>query len=88
MDDNPDLYCRYRHGLKDIYARKQQIFGDEFKPEIWWLSGPTGCGKTRSAKEYFKGACILHCCPDMWFDEYDGADTIIFDEFRHNSIEY
>lgn len=24
----------------------------------------------------------------MWFDEYDGAETVIFDEFRHDSIEY
>jgi len=24
MDENPEMYCRYRQGLKDIYDRKRQ----------------------------------------------------------------
>ena len=59
------------------------------KPVVYWLSGPTGCGKTRSAIERFPEACVLHCCKNMWFDEYiEGSETVIFDEFRWDSIEY
>ena len=31
---------------------------------------------------------MLHCSKDMWFDEYDGSDVVVFDEFRHDSIPY
>ena len=31
---------------------------------------------------------FLACCKNMWFDEYDGSNTVVFDEFRHDSIEY
>lgn len=48
----------------------------------------TGCGKTLSALRAYPDACVLHCCKDMWFDEYDGAETVIFDEIRHDSIEF
>jgi len=60
----------------------------EFKPEVWWICGITGCGKTRSAKLKYPDACIMHCDKDMWFDEYDGSDVVIFDEFRHDSIAW
>ena len=52
------------------------------------MSGPTGCGKTLSAKRRWPEACILNCSKDMWFDGYNGADVVIFDEFRHDSIEF
>ena len=88
MEADPVKYCMYRNGLRDIYARKEQEQAEEFCPDVWWLSGPTGCGKTRSAVEHFKEACVLHCSKDMWFDEYDGSDVVVFDEFRHDSIPY
>ena len=88
MEADPVKYCMYRNGLRDIYARKEQVNAEEFCPDVWWLSGPTGCGKTRSALSWFKDACVLHCCKDMWFDEYDGSDVVVFDEFRHDSIPY
>jgi len=64
---------------------KESIF---WKPKVYWMSGPTGCGKTRSAIEWFgKQACMLHCCKDMWFDEWDDNCTVcILDELRHDSI--
>lgn len=74
--------------MRDIYRAKELQCAEEFDPEVWWISGPTGCGKSRSAKLKFPSACVMHCCKDMWFDEYDGSDVVIFDEFRHNSIEY
>lgn len=49
IDEEPSVYCRYRNGLKEIFARKDKKCSKEFKPETIWLCGPTGCGKTLSA---------------------------------------
>jgi len=88
MDAEPALFCSLRNGIKDLYNREEQRNGEMFCPESWWLSGPTGCNKTRSCLEKFPEACVLHCEKDMWFDEYNGAETVVFDEFRHDSMPY
>lgn len=88
MAAEPQMYCMYHNGLERIYAMKDQQNAVEFKPETWWISGKTGCGKTLSVKTKFPDVCILHCCKNMWFDEYDGSETVLFDEFRHDSMEY
>lgn len=58
------------------------------KPTIEWYSGPTGVGKTMNALRSNPGACVMNCKKGMWFDKYDGSDTVIFDEFRHDSIDW
>jgi len=76
------------NGLKFIFARKEQENAETFCPEVTWIHGKTGCWKTLSAITKYPEACVLHCTKGMWFDEYDGAETVIFDEFRHDSMEY
>lgn len=85
--DNPDLYCRYRSGLKDIAAWIQEESAQDFrKLEVNVLYGPTGTGKTRTAlkkciektNEY---PYIITGDQMSWWDGYDGQKAIIIDEY-------
>lgn len=69
MDENPEMYCRFRQGLKDIYDRKRQQQG-KIVPTIHWLAGPTGCGKTRLAFGTGEDVWMSSVLP--WFDQYNG----------------
>jgi len=71
--DHPDLYCRYRQGLKDIFNYMRDAMPKNI-PRVIWLCGPTGCGKTRQAVEMADNP------EDLWmsgknlefFDGYEG----------------
>jgi len=52
MQKEPELYCRHRNGLRDIFRERQQD-GQKPMPVRIWLAGPPGCGKTRMAMEFF-----------------------------------
>lgn len=70
--NNPDVYCRYRNGLRDAMALKA-VDKTCFCPEVFWYSGPTGCGKTLSATTQWPDACVIRCRKGLkWFDEYEG----------------
>lgn len=59
----------------------------DFVPGVFWLCGPTGCGKSRLAKAvstdtYFKG-------PDSkWFDGYDGQSCIVINDMRKSTFSF
>lgn len=57
MDVHPETYCRYRGGLKDIYAKREgtrtmvELFAEVeknvlVKPKVYWVTGESGSGKT------------------------------------------
>nr|QIK03914.1 replication-associated protein [Tundra vole stool-associated circular virus] len=62
-------------------------------PKVFWVSGETGTGKTRSV---FKSARLLVGGNDddiwissgglRWFDGYDGQSVVIFDDFRAKHV--
>lgn len=52
-----------------------------WKPEVFWFYGPTGCGKTRRAMEesnnpYVSGKNL------KWWEGYDAHEDVIIDDFR------
>lgn len=61
---------RYR-GLKSIPR--------DFQPVVHVLYGPTGTGKSKWCFDEFPGAYWKS--QDNWWDEYDGQETVICDEF-------
>jgi hypothetical protein len=77
---HPEIYCRYRNGLNDIYLQRntQTTF---IQKTVIWFWGPTGTGKTRRAFEEAPDAWIS--TRDLqWFNGYHGQNTVIIDDFR------
>ncbi len=57
------------------------------KPQVFWLYGPTGSGKTRYAISNAKGDYWISSEP-KWFDGYSGQETAILDDLRAGSYEF
>lgn len=83
MENDPQLYCKYRNGLKDIQAVADKKKSEGFrKVEVVVISGPTGCGKTREAmteaKYKIEGENL------KWWDGYEDQECILIDEYDND----
>lgn len=60
-----------------------------WKPEVTWIYGSSGCGKSRyvfellNDKEYWCSGKDLR-----WFDGYDAHEYVIFDDFRRGHCSF
>lgn len=86
MTEEPELYCRYRNGIRDIYALKErrEIQRGFKEPEVIWNYGETGTGKTRDA--YEDGGVFVQY-NNGFFSDWGNEKTIILDEMN-GSIPY
>lgn len=81
----PDQFVKYHRGLTALRAHAIEPRGLTSMPEVIVRWGPTGCGKSESARtidwpnlpHYVWDPASKH-----WFDGYDGEDKIIIEEFR------
>lgn len=77
--DHPEQYVRYHRGIQALHfidlSQQQRT-----PPDVCFLFGPTGCGKTRYAFGTGEGVAKL-CLSQGWFDGYLGEQTVIFDDF-------
>lgn len=78
--------------LQQISVAKHYLTYNEeardWKPEVIWLYGEGGTGKSRMARELVEGDVYTKCEGTKWFDGYDGHETVIFDDFRANWFEW
>lgn len=81
----PEQFVKYHKGfgaLRALLLGPRCLSKD---PEVIWLWGPTGVGKTRDAYlKYWPNEPHYVWQPSNgnWWDGYDGEDKIIMDEFR------
>lgn len=86
MDEHPDIYCKFRSGLKDIYARKLKKNTKKFRNvHTTLISGETGVGKTRKCVEAEENFFLLtgDQLKKGWFDGYESEKCLIIDEYNN-----
>lgn len=54
----------------------------DWKPEVIWIWGNTGSGKSRLARELCSDDAYTKNTAHKWWDGYDGHEDIIIDDFR------
>lgn len=83
MDNNFELYCRYRNGINDYMEIINKKKCAEFrKVKVEYLHGETGTGKTRHA---MKKAKFKICANDLkWWDGYNGEKCIVIDDYDND----
>lgn len=90
--NEPEMYCRYRNGLKDIRAfHLAQKFDTEVRDvKVIALLGPAGAGKTRAVYDTFgfdNVYTVSQPNETLWFDHYDGEEVLLLDDF-YGGIKY
>lgn len=78
--DYPEEYVRYSSGLKSLATVKVKPRDPKNPPEVIWLWGLAGTGKTRRAYEAHEKSYIKD--GTQWWDGYDGQEAIIIDDFE------
>lgn len=83
MVDYPEIYCRYRNGLKDIANSVTKSSTTAFRHvEVILLTGPTGCGKTRKAME--EAQFKIQGSQLDWWQDYNQEQIICIDEYSND----
>ncbi len=81
----PVQFVKYHKGFQALRTHMLEPRSLDCMPEVIWLWGPTGTGKTRDA--YIKHwpdepHYVWKPSNGNWWDGYDGQKKIIIDEFR------
>lgn len=83
--NHPLAWVRSYRGLKDLQAELAVPTGTWREVSVYVLWGPTRTGKTRTA---MADTCAdgrapyrLPLSDSMWFDGYEGQDTLVIDDF-------
>lgn len=77
LENKPNLQCIRIFEI----AKKNYQVDRRFKPEVTWIWGKTGAGKTRSVVEkepdlWISGKNL------RWWDGYENQEAVLFDDFR------
>jgi len=76
-------YVRYGRGFKDYKALLDKERTKDFRAvEVIFITGPTGCGKTRLAME--EASFKIQGDQLRWWDGYEGDKCILIDEYANN----
>lgn len=77
---NPNQFIKYHKGIEKF--RYLHIEPRNWETEVIVLFGSTGCGKSRLARELCEDYWVWTPARGKWFDNYDGHQHVIMEEFR------
>lgn len=96
MRNDPAAAARLGRVARDYYVLGDNRTITDRKPEVVWLYGPTGTGKTNMARKYFEYLqrtgdseitnYIRTPGPIKWWDGYEGDIYTVIDDFRRNQL--
>lgn len=83
QESNPSAYCRYYRGLTRMRFNHQRHQHRKFQPvDVTVYYGAAGTGKTRKVYEEHPDVFSLaQTSGQIWWDGYEGQDTILIDDF-------
>ncbi len=86
VDEHPCEYAKYSKGLRELALRAERKVRRN-KPEVWWIHGATGTGKSRWADRIMPDAWWSR--RDLqWFEGYEGHKEVVFDDFRADYCKF
>lgn len=91
---HPTSVIKFSKGIMILRSIKAGRRDPSCPPSVYWLFGPTGSGKTRTAFSYGcthygeDETLIMPDCTLKWFDAYDGQKCVIFDDFRSKGVTF
>lgn len=76
-EEYPMQYIKFHGGIEKLVTQKKR----DFKPEVVWIWGKTGTGKTRM---------VVESEPDLWisgknlrwWNNYENEEAVLLDDFR------
>lgn len=83
MEDEPNVQVIRTIELKAKYCEKER----DFKPEIIWIWGESGSGKSKLAHEMVENDDVYYKDSTKWWDGYDSHDVVILDDFRPSNMK-
>lgn len=93
-DDVPFLnyLTRNYRSLQTISYDSVRPRAANFRPEVYWIYGHPGRGKSRICDEFGKKKCFgnyWRCNDNLnWADHYHGQPVVIFDDFRPDECSF
>jgi len=90
--DNPDYaptYVQYGRGLEKLssFAFAKRIKGDHTAPEVVFVYGPPGCGKSRYVRELEPDIYDVPAADGFkWKDGYHAHEAVLFDNISLKSL--
>jgi len=87
IDQFPEVFVKYHRGLRAYawHQLKPRRAIEEDRPNVTFLWGPTGCGKTRRAYEIGSDSVYPKDPSNRWWDGYVGQETIVIDDYTNSS---
>lgn len=74
----PGEWVRYNKGLKSVKPMVRR----NWKPEVTWIWGASGAGKSRMAFELLGEDAFVKNPSSKWWDLYDGDENVIIDDYK------
>lgn len=81
-EENFGLYCK-NYKAFDRY-KLAKIKPRDFKTEVTWIYGESGCGKSKKAFEMAKEfkSYYYKASSNKWWDGYEGQECVVIDDYK------